>query len=495
METKHVVLVVDDQRELFDILSKFLNSKDFDLHYRRAEETIEFIQSAKHIDLIIMDVMMPMINGYDLTKQIRELNLSYYIPIVMLTAKNEVSDVVRGLETGADDYIKKPFEFSELLARINSSLRRSAKETLPSSGATEPLELGSSGKTEELEKKVYYLNNLIEMSYELHSVLELDKLVNIALFALISHLGSKSAALLMSTSPIDSLIVPLDSKGILEDKASRLSVDRFDELFKYFKDKDKPMLVSDLKRMLPETESLTNIEDAGIVLIAPVHHGNHLDGFILLGERIKSKEYQAEEIDVLKMFNSMLAVAITNASMYERIKELSYTDGMTQLHNYRYFEKRLSEELARAKRNSQGLALLILDVDHFKNYNDTLGHQAGDEALRILSNVLKETARNVDIVCRYGGEEFAAILPNMNMEGAEIFAERVREAIEIEKFPKEEVQPKGCITVSIGVSFFPNHSEEISDLIYKADLALYKAKKDGRNRVIFFNESVASDSL
>lgn len=494
METKRIILVVDDQRELFDILSKFLNAKDFDLHYRRAEETLEFITSTPHIDLIIMDVMMPMINGYDLTKQIRELNLSYYIPIVMLTAKNEVSDVVRGLETGADDYIKKPFEFSELLARINSSLRRSEREMQPASSLS-AVATPKTEKTEELEKKVHYLNNLIEMSYELHSVLELDKLVNIALFALISHLGSKSAALLMSTSPIDSLIVPLDSKGILEEQAANLSVDRFDEVFKHFKDSDQPELVESLLGKFPNSESLGSMKAAGIVLIAPIHHGNHLDGFVLLGDRIKNKPYQKEELDVLKMFNSMLAVAITNASMYERIKELSYTDGMTQLHNYRYFEKRLSEELARAKRNKQGLALLILDVDHFKNYNDTLGHQAGDEALRILSNVLKETARNVDIVCRYGGEEFAVILPNMNMEGAEIFAERVREAVEHEKFPKEEVQPKGHISVSVGVSFFPDHSEEISDLIYKADLALYKAKKDGRNRVIFFNESVAADSL
>ncbi len=185
-----------------------------------------------------MDVMMPMINGYDLTKQIRQLNLAYYIPIVMLTAKNEVSDVVRGLETGADDYIKKPFEFSELLARINSSLRRSEVEIVSpntpsnSKSTAEPI----AEKTEELEKKVYYLNNLIEMSYELHSVLELDKLVNIALFALISHLGSKSAALLMSTSPIDSKIIPLDSKEILEEKVYTISIDRFDEYFKHFKD-------------------------------------------------------------------------------------------------------------------------------------------------------------------------------------------------------------------------------------------------------------------
>jgi diguanylate cyclase (GGDEF)-like protein len=287
----------------------------------------------------------------------------------------------------------------------------------------------------------------------------------------------------------------LDSKGILEEKVAHISIDRFDELFKFFKDRDKPALVSELQETDAFKKSLEPIIDAGIVLIAPIHHGNHLDGFILLGDRIKDRSYSEDEIEVLKMFNSMLAVAITNASMYERIKELSYTDGMTQLHNYRYFEKRLSEELARAKRNKNGLSLLILDVDYFKNYNDTLGHQAGDEALRILSNVLRATARNVDIVCRYGGEEFAVILPHINYEGAEIFAERVREAVEAEKFPKEEVQPQGLLTVSVGVSYFPDHSEEISDLIYKADLALYKAKRTGRNKVVFYDESVMAESL
>lgn len=495
---KKTLLIVDDQRELFDILSKFLNSKDYDLIYRRAEETLDYLNSGKVVDLIIMDVMMPLINGFDLTKQIRGLDLNYYIPIIMLTAKNELSDVVRGLELGADDYITKPFEFSELLARISSCLRRSASETVKSS-APEVAEIQTdelNEKNKVLEQKVYYLNNLIEMSYELHSVLELDKLVNIALFALISHLGSKSAALLMATSPLDSKIVPLDSKGLLESDASAISIDRFDPVYKYFKETDRPELIERLLKGHPDMEkNLAPMVDAGVELIAPVHHGEHLDGFVLLGKRLKNQEYTDSEIDVLKMFISMLAVAISNASMYEKIKELSYTDGMTQLHNYRYFEKRLSEELARCKRNKIPLSMIILDVDNFKNYNDTLGHQAGDEALRILGNVLKETARNVDIVCRYGGEEFATILPNIDEEGAAIFGERVRSAVEKQAFPKEEIQPKGKVTVSVGVSSFPRDADEISDLIYKADLSLYHAKHTGRNKVVLYDESIVNESV
>ena len=134
------------------------------------------------------------------------------------------------------------------------------------------------------------------------------------------------------------------------------------------------------------------------------------------------------------------------------------------------------------------VSLLIMDVDFFKNYNDTLGHPAGDEVLRQLSAILKHTVRDNDIVARYGGEEFAIILPSTGKKGAAALAERIRKKVEKHKFPDEEVQPNGTLTISIGCATYPDDAVIMEDLIVAADRALYSAKAQGRNRVVFFHE-------
>jgi diguanylate cyclase (GGDEF)-like protein len=198
---------------------------------------------------------------------------------------------------------------------------------------------------------------------------------------------------------------------------------------------------------------------------------------------VNEKPYQKAELELLLTINNIVSIALSNASLYDEVIELSYTDGMTELHNYRYFEMRLKEEILRHTRNKQGVSLIILDVDHFKNYNDTLGHQAGDEVLRQLAHILKDTVRENDIVARYGGEEFAVILPSVGKEGVIILAERIRSHVANSEFKDEHVQPLGKITVSIGTASLPLDASDSTDLIYKADTALYAAKHSGRNCV------------
>jgi diguanylate cyclase (GGDEF)-like protein len=190
---------------------------------------------------------------------------------------------------------------------------------------------------------------------------------------------------------------------------------------------------------------------------------------------------------MLGILTNMLSVALHNSQNFEQIKALSYTDEMTGLHNYRFFTMRLREEIARAKRNESSLSLLILDVDYFKNYNDALGHPAGDEVLRQLSNLLKSSVRDNDIVARYGGEEFAVILPATEIDGAAKLAERIRVKVEKHHFPSEEIQPGGVLTISIGIAVFPDNANNMEDAIVAADRALYFAKASGRNRVVEFN--------
>ena len=179
---------------------------------------------------------------------------------------------------------------------------------------------------------------------------------------------------------------------------------------------------------------------------------------------------------------AVLHLRIQKALEHARTRRLASTDGLTQVYNHRTFQERLGQEIARANRYSRPLSLLMIDVDHFKLYNDTYGHPQGDIVLQDLARLLQEMSRTSDTVARYGGEEFAIILPETDSVSAQKIGERLREQVERYAFPGKEHMPGGTLTVSIGVATYASiHSKD--DLLQAADMALYTAKRAGRNRV------------
>ncbi len=166
-----------------------------------------------------------------------------------------------------------------------------------------------------------------------------------------------------------------------------------------------------------------------------------------------------------------------------KLEAMSITDGLTGLYNHRYFYKRFAEELERAKRYDRRLSLVMADIDNFKHYNDTHGHQKGDVVLKGVAECIKNTLRVNDVPARYGGEEFAIILPETAKDTAVKVAERIRMEVEKKDFQGEEKQPGGSLTISIGVATFPDDGTTVDELVKKADEALYRAKRKGRNRV------------
>lgn len=193
--------------------------------------------------------------------------------------------------------------------------------------------------------------------------------------------------------------------------------------------------------------------------------------------------YTDKEMRFLSTFSSTVSIAVDNAQLYERQKNLAVSDGLTKLFNYRYYQERLKEEVGRAKRYDLSLSVILLDIDHFKKYNDTYGHQAGDSLLQELSAILKSAARENDVVARYGGEEFIYLLQQANKKEAMLFAKRLRRRIADRPFEGESVLPDGMLTVSLGVASFPEDAEDAEELIHCADRALYEAKGSGRNLV------------
>lgn len=191
----------------------------------------------------------------------------------------------------------------------------------------------------------------------------------------------------------------------------------------------------------------------------------------------------AEDRLVLQAVASELVVAVENSQLYKLTKRLSITDELTGLFNYRYLQQRLDDEIERARRYGRSLSMLMLDADDFKKYNDTHGHVAGDIALAEIGTVLHAAVREIDVVCRYGGEEFAVLLPETDAEGAFVVAEKVREAVASHSFLDADGNRGVRLTVSIGLATYPASAADREELLRQADDALYNAKTTGRDRV------------
>jgi diguanylate cyclase (GGDEF)-like protein len=208
---------------------------------------------------------------------------------------------------------------------------------------------------------------------------------------------------------------------------------------------------------------------------------------IFLGEKLgilaldsaKKGAFDVEDVQPLESVADICAAAIQNANYFERAKELAYIDGLTGIHNRRYFEMRISEELERAQRFQGRMSVIMIDIDHFKRVNDEFGHLLGDEVLRSVSLILKQQLRKMDMVCRYGGEEFAVVVPETTGENALRVAEKLRRQVESFDFPGV---PRP-VTISCGVADFPTQGLTRDEVVAAADSALYLAKQAGRNRV------------
>jgi diguanylate cyclase (GGDEF)-like protein len=201
---------------------------------------------------------------------------------------------------------------------------------------------------------------------------------------------------------------------------------------------------------------------------------------LLLFEREGGGEFGEDDMAMLRTFTTQATVAVDNVLLHEEARRLSVTDGLTGLYNYRYFQLTVAKEIERASRFERPLALLMLDLDHFKRVNDVHGHQRGDTVLVELANRVRRTVRDVDILARYGGEEFVAILPETDARGAGQAAERIANAVRRRPFGAPGEDPLE-VTISVGVALYPAHGTTAAVLLRRADEALYTAKRAGRD--------------
>ena len=210
-------------------------------------------------------------------------------------------------------------------------------------------------------------------------------------------------------------------------------------------------------------------------------------------ESNEKNAFSEEDAKILQSVAGLLSGAIENALLYKKMEELAEKDELTGLYNYRVFRKELSKEVSRSKRYGKIFSLAMFDIDFFKEYNDNNGHDVGNTALKKVGAILRKESRFTDLPARFGGEEFITILPETNKDGAFTYAERVRKKIEETKFPGEEKQPNGKLTISGGVAEFPIDGNTPEQILKAVDIAAYKAKNSGRNRIVKYNEELGGE--
>ncbi|MGB8657490.1 MAG: GGDEF domain-containing protein [Candidatus Zixiibacteriota bacterium] len=356
----------------------------------------------------------------------------------------------------------------------------------------------------DLKRKIFDLNAVLGLVKSLFSVEEEEELFSSLARMVHEHLGATSTLVMLPQTKDGDLIgthfFGIDpSKLCGKENDSSLRIEKGTPLYNWIKNEKPIWYLFSMHRLSGEERLLDSLLACGFQIGAKLQIARDRFGVILLSEKASGAKYRPTDLSILAILLNMAIITYKNIVHYRGIEELSYTDSMTELYNYRYFYKRLTEEVLRAKRFDRKLALVILDIDDFKTYNDNYGHQAGDQLLKQLGGLLSRTVRSIDVVSRYGGEEFCVIMPESDSEECLKFMERLRKSIMNFAFKSESgadgeeyIKQEHNITVSLGGAIYPHDARSVDRLIYCADMALLKAKNTDKNRSLMYEEQLVA---
>lgn len=333
---------------------------------------------------------------------------------------------------------------------------------------------------ESLERQIYDLKNLIELGRSLASNLEFHSLVESILYSCIGQMFVDKVAIMLQVDiDVPDFYIHM-SKGYDPDfEKSNIIIYEGSPLVRYFESKPVCHNFSQLISLGIYKDELEKMNQLSPNIIVPMMAKNSLNGLIILGDKLTGDSFTDSEREFLHYLAKFAAIAVDNSRLYL----MATLDRMTRLYIHHYFKERLMDELKRSVRFGTPLSIIMSDIDHFKKFNDTYGHQQGDSVLKQTAALFRENIRSIDIPARYGGEEFAIILPDTDLAGALTIASRLRK--KVEEFQFHGQGDPLHVTVSLGVAQFDQERDaEIKDLISRADSCLYKAKELGRNRVV-----------
>lgn len=450
------VLVVDDIPANTKLLEARLMAEYFQvLVANNGKDAIEICELGQ-CDLVLLDVMMPEMDGFEVCERLKNNPKTMHIPIVMVTALDQVSDRVRGLECGADDFLTKPVNDLALTTRVKSLVRLKLISDELRMRATSGEEMAIDIESES--------GALINSQKRGEVVIVDDKPSSYErIVANLSH----EHDITVITDPQEALFRIAD--GTFEAVVVSLSLLNFDAL-----------------RLCSHIRSLERTRILPIVVLADIDHEGQVTRALELGVNDYVRR-PVEKNELLARVRTQVKRKRYNDCLRDSIQstiEMAVTDVMTGLYNRRYFETHSKPLFDKALAKKSPLSMIICDIDHFKSVNDTHGHAVGDEVISEFATRLRKKVRGIDLACRYGGEEFVVVMPETDMALASLVAERIRESVAEHPFIVEKGAKQLSITVSLGVSSLQHGDLGPEKILKRADVALYSAKKAGRNQVV-----------
>ncbi|MEC4805633.1 MAG: diguanylate cyclase [Jaaginema sp. PMC 1079.18] len=453
------ILVVDDRPNNLRLLSTMLLEQGYQVRKAiDAEMALTAIETA-YPDLILLDILMPNMNGYELCQVLKERRDTRDIPIIFLSALEEPLDKVTAFEVGGADYISKPFQLEEVLARINYQLtiQRQRQEL--------------ADNNQRLQEEIYERQQAQEILHQsralLSSILNCSLDGVAAMEAVRNVQGKIRDFRCLVVNPVAVQVVGREWEELVGQvvlKKLLRVIDR--KLFDVFVN-----LVETGKAVKQEVCLQRQNETIWYQFVA-VKLG---DGFAMTFR------------DVTEYKQMVLSLSQAN----QELQRLSTMDGLTQVANRRYFDMCIAQAWQDSQEKQKPLGLILLDVDYFKRYNDTYGHQLGDRCLQIVARTIEQRLKRPgEIVARYGGEEFAILLPNGDTYWALQIAELIRADIQALEIQHEPSEIDEHLTISLGIAnAIPSAEETMEMMITRADRALYEAKRQGRNRSVVYDQN------
>ncbi|MCT4612297.1 MAG: diguanylate cyclase [Clostridia bacterium] len=412
------------------------------------------------------DLYLESINVLSKSNRIYELAISYYKYGNFLAKFERVSN-------SKDMYDKAYSIFKEIDSKIYLTKLRKILNI------ENPNQISNQGTYTEELKYSQKLSSIINLSQSISSILKLDELLEKTLSIAMEVSGAYRGYLMLYDNTNDKLEIKAQKNlNASEENEETYSM----SIIKDVIEKEDIVLITDASEDYRYIDSKSIVcNNLKSVICVPLKFNNEITGVCYLDNPLSSSVFTEDDIDILKVIMTQAAISIENAKLYH----MAITDGLTGLIIHKHFKYLLEREIANAAKKHDTTSLIMFDIDHFKHFNDTYGHQAGDEVLRHLSKTTKEAFRTSDIISRYGGEEFTVILPKTDSISAAKAAEKLRKKIEdtVVSYEGEELK----VTISLGVATYPNHSVDMQSLIKASDTALYESKETGRNKVSVYN--------